>query len=144
MLKTFRTEAGSCVVHDEIFLVTGFTGSKSSLLDDVELLNVSGITANFSPSSRRATLQAFDEDAPTNKPILKVSKQKPANYPHRCTGVACATLTLYKKPNYISQSLAKEVPVDTETNYQSIRLNVSCLLGYSCLFPILLCQNYQI
>uniref|UniRef100_H2ZB14 Uncharacterized protein n=1 Tax=Ciona savignyi TaxID=51511 RepID=H2ZB14_CIOSA len=106
-----RSEAGSCVLDGNIYLVGGYSWMNRGRIDNVECVN----TGEPKTGAEDRKLHG-DEGADCKAANIK-------NYPMRCTGIACAVLPLYKAPQMTFDLLALPEPEQPEVGKTTKRGN---------------------
>ncbi|XP_078488543.1 uncharacterized protein LOC100186900 isoform X2 [Ciona intestinalis] len=100
-----RSEAGSCSLDGKIYLVGGYSWLNRGRIDNVECVDTNtGDVAKI--GSESGNLLGVENE------LERVGKEvNIQNYPMRCTGVACAVMTLYKIPQTTLGCLSLPEPV---------------------------------
>nr|XP_039274709.1 kelch-like protein 26 [Styela clava] len=107
-----RTEAGSCILNEQAYLIAGYSWKDKDRMNDVERVDLT--TLPIGNSKYPSTAQLYKETYINKREVsvnincqnisVESQKNRPTKYPLRCTGVACAALTLYKTPNFRAKS----------------------------------------
>lgn len=115
-IRSARTESGTCSLDDKIYLVGGYSWKYRERINDVECVDISSISPRF--RGHYSTAKRHIEESPVGSIELQKNTdttdffdrepsavkssivEQLADYPLHCTGIACASVTLYKKINF--------------------------------------------